>query len=113
MNPLLDFSGLPRFADFKPELVTPAVHQLLSGTRALVERVAPPGVAATWQDLVEPLEDANERLGRAWGVVGHLNAVMNSPELREAYNSNLPKVTQYYTALSQHAGLYARFKALA
>src|SRR5215813_423417 len=112
MNPLLDFSGLPRFADFKAELVTPAVDQLLSENRALIERVAAPAVPATWRDFVEPLEDANERLSRAWGIVGHLNAVMNSPELREAYNSNLPKVTQYYTELSQHQGLFEKFKAL-
>ncbi|MGH9813669.1 MAG: M3 family metallopeptidase, partial [Candidatus Acidiferrales bacterium] len=65
-----------------------------------------------WGDFVQPLEEANEWLHRAWGVVGHLNAVMNSPELREAYNSSLPKVTQYYTDLGQHPGLHARFKAL-
>ena len=112
MNPLLDFSSLPRFPDFKPELVTPAVEQLLSENRAVIESVASPAVPATWSDFVQPLEDANERLSRAWGVVGHLNAVMNSPELREAYNSNLPKVTQYYTELSQHPGLYEKFKAL-
>jgi oligopeptidase A len=112
MNPLLDFSGLPRFADFKPELITPAVESLIAENRVLIERVVAPGVPATWRDFAEPLEDANERLRRAWGVAGHLNAVMNSPELREAYNSNLPKVTQYYTELGQHEGLYARFKAL-
>jgi oligopeptidase A len=61
---------------------------------------------------VQPRAEGNERLHRAWGMVGHLNAVMNSPELREAYNSNLPKVTQYYTDLGQHPGLYAQFKAL-
>src|ERR1700704_4476888 len=105
MNPLLDISGLPRFPEFKPELVVPAVDQLLADNRALIERVAAPAVPATWSDFVQPLEDANERLGRAWGVVSHLNAVMNSPELREAYNANLPKVTQYYTELSQHPGL--------
>ena len=112
MNPLLDFSGLPRFAEFKPSWVTPAVEALLAENRALIERVAAPGTPATWRDFVQPLEEANERLHRAWGVVGHLNAVMNSPELREAYNSNLPKVTQYYTDLGQHPGLHARFKAL-
>jgi len=112
MNPLLDFSGLPRFADFTPALVTPAVDQLLAENRALIERIAAPGVPATWRDFVQPLEDANERLHRAWGVVGHLNAVMNNPELREAYNSNLPRITQYYTDLGQHPGLYAQFKAL-
>ena len=112
MNPLLDFSGLPRFAEFKPTWVTPAVDALLAENRALIERIAAPGTPATWRDFVQPLEEANERLHRAWGVVGHLNAVMNSPELREAYNSNLPKVTQYYTELGQHPGLYARFKTL-
>ena len=59
-----------------------------------------------------PLDDANERLSRAWGQVGHLNAVMNSPELREAYNSNLPRITQYYTELSQDQRLYEKFKAM-
>ncbi|HSF22159.1 MAG TPA: M3 family metallopeptidase, partial [Burkholderiales bacterium] len=112
MNPLLDFSGLPRFADFTPALVTPAVEELLAENRALIERISAPGVPATWRDFVQPLEEANERLHRAWGVVGHLNAVMNSPELREAYNANLPKITQYYTELGQHPGLYAQFKAL-
>ena len=112
MNPLLDFSGLPRFADFTPALVTPAVEGLLAENRALIERISAPGVPATWRDFVRPLEEANERLHRAWGVVGHLNAVMNSPELREAYNANLPRITQYYTELGQHPGLYAQFKAL-
>jgi oligopeptidase A len=112
MNPLLDFSGLPRFAEFKPSWVTPAVEALLAENRALIERIAVPGTPATWRDFVQPLEEANERLHRAWGVVGHLNAVMNNPELREAYNFNLPKVTQYYTELGQHPGLYARFKTL-
>ncbi len=112
MNPLLDFSGLPRFADFTPALVTPAVEGLLEENRALIERIAAPGVPASWSEFVRPLEEANERLHRAWGVVGHLNAVMNSPELREAYNANLPRITQYYTELGQHPGLYAQFKAL-
>jgi len=112
MNPLLDFSGLPRFAEFRPEHVTPAIDQLLADNRALIAQLAAPGVSATWTDFVEPLEDANERLGRAWGVVSHLNAVMNSPELREVYNANLPKVTQYHTELGQHEGLFAKFKAL-
>jgi oligopeptidase A len=112
MNPLLDFSGLPRFSDFKVEYVTPAVEALLAENRALVAKLTAPEVPGTWRAFVEPLEDGNERLGRAWGQVGHLNAVMNSLELREVYNANLPKITQYYTEISQHAGLYAKFKAL-
>ncbi len=113
MNPLLDFSGLPRFGAVKPEHVTPAVDTLLAENRAVIGRVAAAGVPATWHEFVAPLEDANERLARAWGQVGHLNAVMNSPELRETYNANLPRITQYYTELAQHQGLFEKFKALA
>ena len=113
MNPLLDFTGLPRFADIRPEHVTPAVEELLAENRKLLERLLAHEVEATWDAFVQPLEDANERLARAWGQVGHLNAVMNSPELRDVYNANLPKITQYYTELGQNQALFAKFKALA
>jgi len=112
MNPLLDFSGLPRFRAFKPEYVTPAVDELLTANRALIGQLATDPIAPTWDNFVAPLADANERLHRAWGQVGHLNAVMNSPELREAYNANLPKITQYFTELGQHQGLFGKFKRL-
>ncbi len=111
-NPLLDFTGLPRFAEIKPEHVGPAIDQLLAENRALIARQLADDVPPTWDAFVRPMEDANERLSRAWGPVGHLNAVMNSPELREAYNSTLPKITQYYAELGQNQALYEKFKAL-
>jgi oligopeptidase A len=112
MNPLLDFTGLPRFAEIKPEHVAPAIEQLLAENRALVERLLDDSVPPTWQDFIVPMEDANERLSRAWGPVGHLNAVMNSTPLREAYNAALPKITQYYAELGQNLALFEKFKTL-
>jgi oligopeptidase A len=112
MNPLLDFTGLPRFAEIKPEHVAPAIEQLLDENRALIARLLNETVQPTWQNFVAPMEDANERMSRAWGPVGHLNAVMNSPELREAYNAALPKITQYYAELGQNLALFDKFKAL-
>ena len=112
MNPLLDFTGLPRFAEIKPEHVAPAIDRLLAENRALIERLLSDSAPPTWQDFIVPMEDANERLSRAWGPVGHLNAVMNSPELREAYNATLPKITQYYAELGQNLALFGKFKAL-
>ena len=112
MNPLLDFSGLPRFADIRPEHVTPAVNQLLSENRAVLERIRSEPTAPEWENFVEPLEDANEHLSRAWGQVSHLNAVANSPELRNVYNANLPLVTQYYAELGQDQILFAKFTSL-
>ncbi|MHB0973393.1 MAG: M3 family metallopeptidase [Thiobacillus sp.] len=111
-NPLLDFSGLPRFAEFKPEFVTPAIDQLLADARAAVARAEGPDTPAEWDAFVAPLDDANEKLGRAWGQVSHLHSVMDSPELREVYNANLPKITIFYAELGQNEALFAKFKAL-
>jgi len=109
-NPLLDFSGLPRFAEIEPGHVAPAIDELLAQGRAAIATVtnAPP----TWEAFVAPLEDTNERIGRAWGQVSHLHAVMDSPSLREAYNANLPKITQYWTELGQNEALFAKYKEL-
>jgi len=112
MNPLLDFSGLPRFSEFHPDQVTPAVDQLLADCRATVERVLSDSTDSDWDSFVTPLDDANERLSRAWGQVSHLHSVMDSPELREVYNENLPKITIYFAELGQNTALFAKFKAL-
>jgi oligopeptidase A len=113
MTPLLDFSGLPRFDAFKPDYVTPAVDELLAAGRAVIERLVAADTAPAWENFVMPLYDATEKLNRAWGQVGHMNAVMNSPELREVYNANLPKVTQFYTEYGQNQRLFAKFRQLA
>ncbi|UJB33504.1 M3 family metallopeptidase [Chromobacterium sp. Beijing] len=112
-NPLLDFSGLTRFAEIKPEHISPAIDELLSAARAAVARLTAEQGAPSWESFVDPLTDATEHLGRAWGVVGHLNAVVNTPELREAYNSNIPRISEFWTEMGQNLELFARFKALA
>jgi len=113
MNPLLDFSGLPRFGAIEPVHVTPAVDALLQQARDVVRQVTDPKSPASWDAIVEPLDDATDRLGRAWGAVSHLNAVVDTPQLREQYNANQPKLTVFFTELSQDEALYARFKELA
>jgi len=112
-NPLLDFSGLPRFPEIAPEHVSPAVDALIAQARITVDRVATLAATPTWDNFVEPLADAIERLGRAWGQVSYLNAVVNTPALRDAYNLNLPKVTAFYSDFGQDERLFARYRALA
>jgi len=111
-NPLLDFSGLPRFDAIQPEHIGPAIDALLAEAEAAVahaEQVAP----VSWDRFVVPLDDATERLWRAWGQVNHLQGVVNTPALREAYNANLPKVTRFSSALGQNLALFAQYRALA
>mgnify|MGYP001619353845 FL=1 len=111
-NPLLDFSGLPRFGAVAPAHVQPAVERLIADCRAVVGSLGRSEETPTWENFVTPLDDVTERLARAWGVVGHMNAVVNSPELRDAYNGTLPIVTQFWTELAQDERLFSRYKAL-
>ena len=112
MNPLLDFSALPRFSSMTPVDVKPAIEQLIKDANATVETIAIDSAHPTWQNFVTPLDDVTERLSRAWGVVGHLNAVVNSPELRDAYNGMLPAVTEFWSTLSQDERLFAKYKQI-
>jgi len=112
-NPLLDFSDLARFDAILPAHITPAIDTLLRDCRKAVTQVTDTAIDADWPSVVEPLDDATERLSRAWGTVAHMNAVVDSPALREQYNANLPKLTAFWTELSQNEALYARYKAMA
>ena len=112
MNPLLDFSGLPRFDAVTPEHVAPAIRQLIDENRGLIDRLVAAQTPATWDDFVQPMLDAGERLSRAWGIVGHLHSVNDVPPWREAYNALLPEVSSFHAELGQNLALFAKFKQL-
>jgi oligopeptidase A len=113
MNPLLDYSGLPRFDAVAPEHVAPAIRQLLDENRALIDGLIAPATAAAWDSFVQPMLDAGERLSRAWGIVSHLHSVNDVPPWREAYNAMLPEVSSFYADLGQNLALFAKFRSLA
>src|SRR5690625_870952 len=112
-NPLL--TPIEDFIDYKTvkaHHIEPALKQLLEKAKAQVETIAnQPN--PTWDTLVEPLHDATEQLWRAWSVSRHLNAVVNTPEIRQAINQVLPKISAFSTWLGQHQGLYQQYKTLA
>jgi oligopeptidase A len=112
-NPLLETTGLPLFDQIKPEHVTPAMDVLLKQAEEALEKVVGPDVPPDYDTLSLLLDVATENLGRAWGAVGHLNSVADTPELRAVYNENLPRLTEFYTRLGADERLYAKYKALA
>jgi len=112
-NPLLENHPLPPFSHIKPEHVEPAIRQLLDESRKAIEARLEQGAPYTWDNLVEPLEDIDDRINRAWSPVGHLNAVVNSDELREAYNACLPILSEYATEVGQNDRLFQAYRALA
>jgi len=112
-NPLLSFGrGIAAYPEVKPAHIAPAIEFLLAQAQNAVDLATHSDTAATWDALVEPLEDATESLGRSWGVISHLNSVADTPQLRTAYGEMLPKVTAFFSSLSQNLALYQKFKAL-
>ena len=111
-NPLLYLAGLPKFDEIKPVHVSPALDSLLGEGRQTIEALASNNEMPTWQNFALKLEDLDEKISRAWSQVGHINSVMNSPELRETYNDNLAKLTDFYSDLSQDERLYAKYRTI-
>jgi oligopeptidase A len=105
-------AGLPKFNEVKPEHVSPALDLLLSDGRKIIDALATNRDEPSWHGFALKLEDLDEKISRAWSQVGHMNAVVNSPELRDAYNENLAKLTDFYSDLAQDERLYAKYRAI-
>ncbi|SJM90405.1 oligopeptidase A [Crenothrix polyspora] len=112
-NSLLQNSTLPLFSKLKPEHIEPAIDQLLADARATVERCLQATDQYSWENLIEPIDNADDALNKAWSPVSHINSVLNSDELRAAYNACLPKLSQYSTEIGQNIGLFNAYRALA
>lgn len=111
-NPLLHLAGLPKFNKIIPEHIIPAIDSLITEGRTLIEQLATDPEAPTWENFALKLEDHSEKLGRAWSQISHMNAVVNSPELRDAHNEGLQKLTDFGSDLAQDERLYAKFKKI-
>lgn len=111
-NPLLTDAPLPLFSQIKPEHVLPAIKQTLDNCRNTIETVLKQNSEYTWDNLIQPIDEMDEKFGRAWSPVSHLNSVKNSPELRQAYEACLPLLSQYSTWVGQHKPLYQAYKQL-
>ncbi|BFM04831.1 oligopeptidase A [Halioxenophilus aromaticivorans] len=112
-NPLVEPHTLPPFAEIQPEHVVPAVEYFIERNTALVEDIVTNAKSApSWDNFVYPMEDCDDDLSQAWSPVGHLNGVLNSEALREAYNEALLKITEFATAMGQHQGMYEGYNTL-
>ncbi len=112
-NPLLIRSDLPAFSSIKPEHIEPAISQLLDEARSVVKQCLEATTDYTWENLIEPIEDIEDKLNKAWSPVSHLNSVANSDELRLAYNACLPKLSEYGTEMGQNEDLCKAYHVIA
>lgn len=112
-NPMLESPLLPAFSKIQPSHIETAIDQMLADNRKKVEEIIEGLANPSWDSLVAPLEEMNDRLAKAWSPVSHMNSVVNSDELRDAYNACLPKLSQYWTEMGQNQALYQAFNELA
>ena len=111
-NPLLENSQLPQFSSILPEHVEPAIDQLLAEARQTIARQLQTGGPYAWENLIEPIEEAEDRLNKAWSPVSHMNSVVNSDAMRDAYNACLGKLSEYSTEVGQNRALYEAYRAI-
>lgn len=112
-NPLLQLGAVPDFERMQASDIEPALKRLIGEAKQTVEQVVQEKESATWDNTIVPLDESLEKLGRAWGVVSHLNAVKDHPAWRSAYNENLVHISHFYTALAQDFRLFERYQSLA
>lgn len=105
-NPLLNIGKLPLFSQIKPEHITPALDVVLQENRDWLAQALNSDIRFSWDNLIAPLNEAGNRLERAWSPVSHMNAVVNTDDLRKEYNANLPRLSDYHTELGQNEKLY-------
>lgn len=111
-TPLTDFSGLPRFEELQVSDIEPSISQLLSNAQTALERVTSPDFPGVWTEMTKVLDVEVEKLGRAWGIISHLNSVADHPEQRQAYNQMLPKVTEFWTQLGANENLFHKYESI-
>ena len=112
-NPLLEMEKLPAFSQITPEIIEPAIDQLLTENRQAIQRLLNSGQAHDWKNLVEPIEQLEDRLSRAWSPVSHMNSVVNNDQLRQVYNQCLVKLSDYATEMGHNRALCDAYKAVA
>ena len=111
-NPLLERNLLPLFSQIRPQHISPAIDIILEENRNKILEIENFSKKLSWENFIEPLQQCDEKLSRVWSQVNHLNAVVNSQKLRDEYNKNYLKITNYYSEISQNEIIYKKFKDL-
>lgn len=112
MNTLLETQGLPAFSQFDVNDAVPAITKVIAANRELLASLLAQGAPYTWDNLIQPIDEMENRLSKVWSPIRHLNAVVNSDELRVAYNECLPLLTEYGTEIGQNRELFEAYKSI-
>ncbi len=103
---------LPEFSKINIDTIEKDIGNLLEKNLASIDTLLSDSLSYSWDNLMKPLEELDDHLHQAWSPISHMNSVVNSESLRNAYNACLPKLSDYSTALSQNKALYNAIKSI-
>jgi len=113
MNPLLSIQTPIPFDRIRAEHVEPALDELLREARGAIDAIAAQTGPRTYESTLAALDAATEKVEYAMGLVRHLEGVTTYPELRAAHNAVEPKVSEFYSRIPLHEGLWQCLKSYA
>lgn len=112
LNPLLAVKVPVPFHEVRPEHILPAVDSLLATAQRTLDAIATAPKPRTYASTLEALDLATNELDYATNLASHLEAVLGSPELRDAFAAVVPKVTAFYSQILLSEPLYAALREL-
>lgn len=112
-NPLLKPVELPNFSGIVPELIEPALKEIICQNRKQLTDLLNQSQPFTWANLVAPMEDMHDYLSKVWSPISHMHSVVETDTLREAYNACIPILTEYNTEIMQNEALYKAVQSIA
>ena len=102
---------VPQFDQITLDQLKTNIQQSISnGQQFIQELQAVPESIQEQLKVLEQIDTLENQMSESWGVLSHLNAVMNNTETREVYQSLLPSLSEYYTQLGQHTALYQTYQ---
>ena len=105
-------NNLPEFSKVDPSSIQKSIEQLIKKNKQLSKSLLDSGSDYTWDNLIHPLSIADNELQKLWSPVSHMNSVVNTPELRDAYNACLPLLSDYHTAMGQDQALFKAIQSI-
>ncbi len=112
-NPLLEQTDLPQFSKINPADIQPAIETIIEKNKSNLNSLLKNTQEFSWDNFISKIEEDEDKLSKAWSPVGHMNAVVNTPELRDAYNTCLPILSKYATEFGQNETIYRAYKQIA
>ena len=106
------YEGVPPWDQVKPELFPEAFQLAIDEQRREVLAIADNPAAPTFQNTVEALEKAGERLGRVGALFGVMTGNMTNPQYQALQKEWGPKLAAASDQITLNPQLFQRIKAV-